>query len=252
MVGTLLLTTVVAAQASPDKSSIALTRLDLRIAEMVVEAYEEETGQLPLDEDGCLLLDAPEIDLGSVYGRRIPVKDAWGRPMRFWLVDDEVFLSSDGPDGAQDFDPIRDGDNPHLIHDDLVLTDGDFLDECLPSAWSLTQLGQAMDSYGVDQGAYPGPTGGLVPVSRLEAVLAPIYIRELPALDDWGNPILVYSEPTGYFLVSFGSDGRPDQEYDPGKTGEWPTGEGAVASPWRDVILVNGRLVQWYGMGGVE
>jgi len=244
MLATFLFVAAVETQPSPEESRIELTKLDLRIAEVVLDAFEADTGKLPLVEDGCLLLDAPQVDLGSTYGRRLPVKDAWGHPMRMWLVDSDLYLSSDGPDGMPDFAPFEDEDE-YVINDDLVLDDGDFLDPGVPTISSLVMLGHAIDAYGADRGVYPGPTDGLVPVSQLTAILVPTYIRALPTLDNWGNPILVYSQPTGYFLVSFGSDRRADREYDPRKTGQWPEGAGPVAAETCDALFVDGRFVQW-------
>jgi hypothetical protein len=231
-------------EAVPADNKSSKTRLEMRVAEAVLHAYEENGGKPVEMDDGPISPRDLQEKLGSPYGERLPSKDGWGRALRYWRSHDQWMITSSGPDGRDDpgmSAPITD----RLVWvDDIVLVGKKFLSPSSVMMSTLRTLGTAIEAYAVDKDLYPGPTNGLVPVSEVERALVPIYLRELPKRDAWGNAILYYSDARSYLLVSLGSDGKPDAEYDP-RTAGWGQGKGETASPQSDLLFVNGQFTQW-------
>ncbi len=67
----------------------------------------------------------------------------------------------------------------------------------------LRSIGTAVESYAVDSNLYPVATTA----AALAAVVEPIYIKNMPEEDGWGNTFQVASATTTYTLYSFGKDG---------------------------------------------
>ncbi len=67
--------------------------------------------------------------------------------------------------------------------------------------------------YAADTDDWPGPTPGVVRLSYLEKYFVPKYLEKLPGDDPWGNPYLFWSDSNSLLIVSFGSDGEPDVDY---------------------------------------
>ena len=76
------------------------------------------------------------------------------------------------------------------------------------TASDLRNLGIALESRAIDEGGYP-PTAA---VGALAPLLEGRYIRQVPLLDAWGNPLRFESDGAGrdarYFVGSAGPDGR--------------------------------------------
>jgi general secretion pathway protein G len=105
----------------------------------------------------------------------------------------------------------------------------------------MRSIGIAVEAYAVDHGRYPPGAMSPTPVAgtgddNLEKYLAPVYIRELPTLDGWGNPILYSSdaEGTSYAIYSAGKDGALS-----------PEALGAVPGYDGDIIYKNGHFIAW-------
>ncbi len=65
----------------------------------------------------------------------------------------------------------------------------------------------AIECFKVDFHRYPYLTG----VDQAEELLTPVYVKQFPRQDAWGNPLIVHSDSTGYEVRSLGADGVADQ-----------------------------------------
>jgi len=104
----------------------------------------------------------------------------------------------------------------------------------------IRSAGIAMEAYAVDNNIYAGPTEGWVPLAELSDVLSPIYIRNLPEVDGWGNTILVWSDGQGYRIVSPGKDGELDRNW----SGDLGDG-GPTSRLTSDIVFVDGQFAAW-------
>lgn len=75
----------------------------------------------------------------------------------------------------------------------------------------LRSIGTAIESYRSDTRAYPIVGYEFVPVSALAPFVEPMYLRQLPRLDGWGNEIYLRSNESGYVIASPGKDGTADR-----------------------------------------
>ncbi len=92
-------------------------------------------------------------------------------------------------------------------------------------------LGTAVEAYFEDEGVYPVADD----IDGLREFVEPTYIRVAPRQDGWDHPLHVRSRESGYFLLSSGSDGRPDPKAARGATSRFES----------DIIFENGEFVQW-------
>jgi len=104
----------------------------------------------------------------------------------------------------------------------------------------IRSIGIVCEAYAIDNEAYPGPTEGWVPVDAIAEQVEPIYIRTLPRVDGWGNPILFWSDATSTCRVaSYGKDGEPDRDWsgeiEPHATMEFTA----------DIVFGNGEFLVW-------
>ena len=74
---------------------------------------------------------------------------------------------------------------------------------------ALRSIQTAVEAYAVDHHRFPPAKN----IDELTAEIAPIYIRTVPATDDWGTPILyrVSADGKSYVLASAGSDRKFDE-----------------------------------------
>lgn len=110
----------------------------------------------------------------------------------------------------------------------------------------MRSIGTAVESFAIDEDLYPEQSRDLLPVSLIVHSLQPLYIKELPLLDPWGEPFLYWCNGTEYIIVSTGEDGRFDRNYrlgpGLGKAGDF---SGAFSVKGTDIIFSNGQFVQW-------
>ena len=93
------------------------------------------------------------------------------------------------------------------------------------------------EQYFIDNGNYPGPTEGWVPVETIAEQLEPVYIRVLPREDGWASPILFWSDGSSYRIVSNGKDGEMDRDWSqPFETQE-------TADPGQDIVFGDGQFL---------
>jgi general secretion pathway protein G len=92
-------------------------------------------------------------------------------------------------------------------------------------------IAEAMESYGIDYRRYPQALS----VEELEAQLSPAYLREMPKVDGWGQPFVVWCDGTNYLIQSAGKDGVLEKE---------PLG-GPFVEFEKDIVLADGEFVQW-------
>lgn len=97
-------------------------------------------------------------------------------------------------------------------------------------------LAAAMEAYRVDHDTYPD-TGGWVDCEKLEGVLAPEYLRAVPATDGWGFELRCFSDGRHYRLVSPGKDGKTERSW----SGEIE--ETKTSSFDRDIVFADGNFV---------
>jgi hypothetical protein len=112
--------------------------------------------------------------------------------------------------------------------------------EVLESFLRMRILAAVLDTQAVE-GAYPGPTDGLVPVSSLgNRLTAPVRSHGGAVRDAWNNPLLYWSDGRDYLILSLGSDGIRQFDYSAVppyanvRTG-W-----AGSDPTNDLLIVDG------------
>jgi hypothetical protein len=69
----------------------------------------------------------------------------------------------------------------------------------------MRSIATALEARATDENAYPN-----VGFEQLEALVVPVYIREMPKADAWGTPYLYVASETNYRIVSAGADKRFD------------------------------------------
>jgi hypothetical protein len=193
------------------------------------------------------------------------LRDSWGRPILYWSDGSDYVVASFGADGLPQFDYALDppysgvpkgwaGTDPN---DDLLIVDGMVFRG--PSSQSevvrravgeIRSAGTACESFAIDNNLYPGPIAPIDALSSIESDLSPIYIRRLPIVDPWGHPYRFWSNARAYAIVSFGVDGQPDYPYAAwGQTDFEALSVGPTSLIGPDLVFVNGRFVQWPGIG---
>lgn len=68
----------------------------------------------------------------------------------------------------------------------------------------LRSIGTAIESYAVDNNAYPAAQT----IEGLRDAVQPAYIKALPLTDGWGHPFRIEASPAAYTVWSAGKDGR--------------------------------------------
>ena len=97
----------------------------------------------------------------------------------------------------------------------------------------LRSIGTAVESYNIDNNFYPTAAS----VAALAGVLEPVYIKNMPEEDGWGNT-MVYtpSSGTGYTVGSGGKNGGALTI----------VGSGGATQDFDDaIVFIDGQFVQW-------
>ncbi len=94
-------------------------------------------------------------------------------------------------------------------------------------------LAEAIETYGIDHSSFPVASD----VLSLQAILDPIFIREIPTKDGWNHDFVANSTATNYTIGSQGKDG----------TGGLATCSGSpLCGDLNDAIIFsNGQFIQW-------
>src|SRR5215813_4312971 len=87
--------------------------------------------------------------------------------------------------------------------------------EVLETLLRMRVFAAVLDTQAIEA-SYPGPTAGLVPVSSLGSQLVGrLRSRGGTVRDAWNHPLLYWSDGRDYLILSLGSDGAPQFDYDP-------------------------------------
>ncbi len=78
----------------------------------------------------------------------------------------------------------------------------------------MRSLATSIEAYAVDNNHYP-QTQGWATAEALAAVVAPTYIKTVPAADAWEHPFKVFSNGQDYVIVSAGPNGVVDHDWTP-------------------------------------
>lgn len=261
----------------PDQK-LQLAKLDTGLIALLLVGFEGVAPEIREGDDLKALQAAvdgvrpvPEFSslAGPVRGLRIPSKDPWGRAYRLAATQEHLVVLSVGPDGISDLeygadDAAVDAAADKLVHgsasvrDDIVWIDGrtygfDAERGSKVAMSMLRSLATAVESYAVDNNAYPSSDGRLVPIDAVTAMLEPVYIKTAPRTDPWGFPFLFVSDGKHYLIVSHGSDGTLEETYTldgfilgAGKT----RGRGPVPRPEDDLVFCDGSFAQWHEVAG--
>jgi hypothetical protein len=238
------------------------TVLDLRVIEGVLMLHLERTPEFEFPDEWTSMRSFAKT-LPEPFQERLVIKDGWGRDFLVGSVRGQLLVFSTGPNGVSEiveqFSAMtEDEDLPPSFNvaedDDIVLLVGDRVvngprttTEVLKvSMADLRAIGTAIETYSIDQNTYPAQPDGLLSVEFISPVLSPIYIRDLPVKDSWGNDILYWSDQSSYIVISMGADRALDRPYDiePG----WPDFDafvGGYNDPDMDMVFANGQFVQW-------
>lgn len=228
-----------------------MTILDMSIAGHVLEIM----GLRHDTESKLVRLDSLLTDVDRPVRRRIPTRDAWGEALFVWGEGYGMIIVSAGADGRLDHDydlsthlPVK----QVLRGDDIIIASRQTLKVPLTNRGrqrrtmaDLRSIGTAVEAFAVDHNYYPGPTNGIVLVETMREHLEPTYIRELPRIDAWERPFLFWSDGRDYMIVSLGSDGVEDIDYDGSVPPVAGLGrEGTQGYEW-DIIFLDGQFAQW-------
>ena len=235
--------------------------LELEIIRLLLKKAGKENAELPSLFEGVVTLDTVRRRIQNPYDGLLPTRDPWGNS--YLLIASSFLLVSPGPDGVPDvsYDSEEEGTNfLHELVDDIVADSQTVLSGPRRTPWLQAQtmtnirtLGTIIEVFAVDKGVYPGPTGGFVVVDWIAPDVSPMFIRELPSTDGWGEPIYFWSDGTEYFLLSFGADGEPDHPYHSmSRPLEELSGMGRTTHPARDIIYHVGGFVQRPERAGVR
>jgi type II secretory pathway pseudopilin PulG len=110
---------------------------------------------------------------------------------------------------------------------------------------SMVAASAVIDMYADENLQYPGPTNGFIRLSEVSYWLNP-KPKHFPVRDEWGGPILYWSNGDGYMLVSYGSDRRAEFPYEEYELPYEAAARGRMTiHPAQDIIVVCGGI--WQG-----
>jgi hypothetical protein len=241
----------------PVDESVRRAELELEILRHLLREAEKENHELRIGLRDVVSLDTVRRRIQEPYDELLPTRDPWGNP--YLLVTSPLFLLvSPGPDGVPDLsydseDAEARDDLLRSLVDDIVADSYTVLSGPRRTPWlqaktlaDMRAIAASIETFAVDRNVYPGPTGGFVVVDWVTPDVSPMFIRELPSTDGWGQPILFWSDGVEYFLISLGADGAPDQPYDGMREPrDEVSGEGRTSDPACDIIYHVGGFIQW-------
>src|SRR5687768_5569065 len=119
------------------------------------------------------------------------------------------------------------------------------IDEQAKTIDAMRDVGTAIEAYKLANGKYPVASSGHL--EQIEGQLVPLFLRELPEEDGWGNELEYYCRnPEGpYFIISLGADKTRDVGLY--KTDHSPSGLGftVISDLKEDIIFSNGTFVRY-------
>ncbi len=114
----------------------------------------------------------------------------------------------------------------------------------------MRDIATAIECFGGERRAYPGPTNAVVPVEDIKAELVPHYRSFVPLVDAWGSRYLYWSDTRHYVLISVAADRTPDRDYaDLLRKGLENSRNsmcaGATGDPDKDLVFIDGQFCSW-------
>jgi hypothetical protein len=245
-----------------DREDIVETFLRMRVLAAVLETEAWEARPFPGPTGGLVsvswLRDRLERDHRDELRSG---RDAWGGSLLYWSNGREYAILSFGRDGFRQFDydgnvPYQNVPRSYAVADpadDLLIVNGmawrgpaSQMELLRHAMADVRSLGTSVESFAVDTNAYPGPVAPIAAIEVIAGDIEPIYIRVAPRLDPWGSPYLFWSDTRHYAIVTLGSDGSADEEYETWGleqfTGLEPE---ATVEPGKDIVFVDGQFVRW-------
>jgi hypothetical protein len=109
----------------------------------------------------------------------------------------------------------------------------------------LQTLSTGIEAWAMDNKKYPLANATLRDAGDLLPFVKPIYLKEPPLKDGWGNGFHVWSDGDDYVLISYGADGKPDRDYTQIKTFKDVPVPGDLTAEKNDIILGDGQFRSW-------
>jgi hypothetical protein len=81
---------------------------------------------------------------------------------------------------------------------------------------------------------------GSAAVETIRSLVEPMYVRVLPTVDEWDQPIMLWSDGQSYRIVSVGRDGHVDRDWKVPDAAGGPT-----TRPEADIVFSDGQFVAW-------
>lgn len=239
---------------------VELARLDAALR--VFEEHFGSLGRVAPDEwvDIGTLSDLIEPDFPDLSIS----EDGWGGPLLIRVVDGDYLLMSSGADGVGTSVEVVEGliqrsdismsprELRAMVGDDLLFAQGQLVagprstvQRIKTTMADMRTIATASEAYAVDWGHYPVLPEGLMRGESLRDFIQPIYIKRMPELDGWGNPFVLRYQASGYLIISTGSDGQLQDEYE-GVALDSPIAEPSLYSePADDIVYANGVFVSY-------
>jgi len=241
------------------------TIVDLARLDAALRVFEEHFGSL-----GRV---APNewVDIGTLSSLIEPdfpdlsiSEDGWGRPLLIRVFHGDYLLMSSGADGVGTSVEVVEGliqrsdisMSPRklqvMVGDDLLFAQGQLVagprstvHRIKTTMADMRTIATASEAYAVDWGHYPVLPEGLLRGENLRDFIQPIYIKRMPELDGWGNPFVLRYQAGGYLIISTGSDGRLQDDYE-GVALDSPIAEpNFYLEPADDIVYSNGAFVSY-------
>jgi len=241
--------------ASASVAAATPTPEDLVTARAVFLAHQA-IGGLHSAAGGCPTSGRGVVDVAALFAEaKQPAPegatvDGWGRALLAWCDGAQWAVISKGADGLLS-DACAAMPPAGPCGDDFAMLDEQrvFLPPNVQQAMEagrqkrtmadMRSVAMVFEAYRVDNNALPGgPTTGFVPVETIRGAVQPVYIRELPVQDAWGQPIWIWSDGMHYRIVSAGKDGEMDADY------ATTPGSGATTSVDSDIVIADGQFTQ--------
>ena len=167
--------------------------------------------------------------------------DGWGRPLMVSCGEQGWRVESWGADGVLgDDDIVFEGRELHSELEHLVHALN--YQRQQKTMASLRSIATVFHAYRIDAETLPGaPVVEMTELFRIETLVAPIYIRQLPLRDAWGHKFLFWHDGENFRVASPGADGVFEADY----VSQTGTGSFNPLESERDIVFANESFEQW-------
>ena len=269
--------------AGDDLLSQVRTCEDLRTLAAAIDAYSIESNFFPSSDRVLLPSDRLAPLLGTRHAPEANPLDPWGNPYLYWSNRKAFLLIGTGFDGQPDKNYVaalaEDLDATDALANlcskadpapgaDVVFAAGQFCK--LPPEVAFGKAGQTfseadrqaltmknirivattVEEYSIDNNVYAVLSRGATGVSALKPLVVPIYAKDLPVADGWGQGLLYWSNGDHYVIQS--QVAGMDLDY-AATLADSPQFEervkeickGATSDPRADIVFIDGQFCQW-------